>query len=799
MDRVRTMLMSTWRSAASAWRHTLLSVILLAFGIAATVTVYALVKALLVDPLPYPDQDRLLRLHESKPPEFPEFAVAPGKFAIWEEEAGAFESMALYAQSSSLLTGGSGAARLESVTATPAFFTTLGVRAQLGRTFAPSDAAGGDALVVLGYHAWQTVFGGDPGIVGRTVTLDERATTVVGVLPSDFAYPTPAVDAYTLWRLSPVELSAISAHLALVIARLRPESTLADARAELDVISERLAREYPDDSAGWHVEVVPLREDLVGAIRPQLMLLLAGVALLLAIACANVASLTLVRVSARLHEFAVRRSQGASQRHLMAQQGLDGLVLGAVAGVLALGLVALALTGIRKLLPVPIPQLEALTVNLGIAAVAFGLSVLASSAASVFPAFWALRRSVASDIRSGARGIAGHGGRTRAALIVGEIALAVVLLSGAGLLTRSLWTLTSVDPGFQVDAGVHAEIGVPEARYDGAQSATFFAQLNERVAALPGVRSAGLTHNLPMVSDYWVQVERAGRPAPSRDAEPTSMYYAVTPDYLQTMGVRLLRGRGFTDADRDGAPGVVLVSQGFAERYFPGEDPIGKRLRQVSNQDLPWLEIVGVVADVRHYGLDRDAPPGLYEPLAQAPFTNAHLVVNTDLAPAALGASLKSILQELDPDVPLGSVMTTASMVSNGLIERRLLTGLIAGFALSALLLSSVGLYGALSWLVSQRSRDIGVRLALGARRADVLRWVLRQGLTLAVLGGAIGLALSLGGARVLEGLVYGIGPRDPLTLGSILAGMLLIALAAALLPALRATRVEPATVLRGE
>lgn len=799
MDSLWTSLLSTWRSARSAWRHTLLSLILLAFGIAATVTVYAMVRALLIDPLPYPDQDRLVRLHESKPPEFPEFAVAPGKFVIWQAEVDAFESMALYAQSSSLLTGGSGAARLDSVRATSAFFTTLDVPVMLGRAFAPSDEGGSEALVVLGHHAWQSVFGGDPDIVGRTITLDERATTVVGVLPPDFAYPAPAVDAYTLWRLSPIERSAISAHLAHVLARLRPQVTLNAAQAEMDVISERLGRAYPDDSAGWHVNVVPLRDDLVGAIRPQLILLLAGVGLLLVIACANVASLTLVRISARLHEFAVRRSQGASQRHLMAQQAVDGGVLGAWAGGLAILMTTLALTWIRHLLPVAVPQLEALGVDASLAAITFGLSVLASSAASVLPAIWVLRRSVASDIRSGARGIAGQSGRGRAVLIVGEIALAVVLLSGAGLLTRSLWTLTSVDPGFQVDAGVHVEIGVPEARYDGAQSAAFFAELSERVAALPGVRSAGLTHNLPMVSDYWVQVERAGRPAPSRDAEPTSMYYAVTPDYLQTLGVRLLRGRGFTDADRAGAPGVVMVSQGFAERYFPGEDPIGKRLRQVSDEELPWLEIVGVVADVRHYGLDREAPPGLYEPLPQAPFTNVHLVVNTDLAPAVLSAGLKSILQTLDADVPLGSVMTTASMVSNGLLERRLLTGLIAGFALSALLLSGVGLYGALSWLVSQRSRDIGVRLALGARRAEVLRWVLRQGLTLAVLGGVIGLALSLGGAQLLAGLVYGIGPRDPLTLGSILVGMLLIALAAALLPALRATRVEPAAVLRGD
>ncbi|MFO1493278.1 MAG: ABC transporter permease [Lysobacterales bacterium] len=791
--------MASYRSVRSAWRHTLLSLTLLAVGIAATVTVYALVKAFLLDPLPYPAQDRLVRLYESKPPEFPEFAVAPGKFAIWEAESHAWESMAMYAGSSSLLTGGREAARLQSVTATPAFFTTLGVQAQLGRTYVPADGAQDAALVVLAHHAWQTVFGGDPDIVGQTLTLDGQAATVVGVLPASFAYPAADVDVYTLWRLSPAERSTVGAHLAHVIARLRPGATLNEADAELQRISERLAREYPDDSSGWQVRLVPLREDLVGALRPQLILLLAGVGLLLLIACANVASLTLVRMSGRLHEFAVRRSQGASQRHLITLQAVDGMVLGVVAGVLALVLVAYALAAIRLALPFTVPQLESLRVGADLALVAFGLSVLASTLAAVVPAVWAVRRGLASDLRSGTRSIAGRFSRGRAALIVGEIALAVVLLSGAGLLTRSLWALTQVDPGFKMDAGVHVDIDLPAARYEGPPAAAYYAQLIERIEALPGVRSAGLTHNLPMVSDYWVQVERAGRPAASRDTEPTSMYYAITPGYLPSMGVRLLRGRTFTEADRAGAPGVVMVSEGFAERYFPGEDPIGKRLRQVSDDDLPWLEIVGVVADVRHYGLDRDAPPGLYEPLAQAPFTHAHLVIASELAPAALSASLKSILRELDADVPLGSVMTTASMVSNGLIERRMLTWLIAGFAVSALLLCSVGLYGALSWLVSQRARDLGVRLALGARRVDVLRWVLRQGLTLAALGGALGLALSLGGARSLEGLVYGVSPRDPLTLGAILVGMLLIAIAATLLPALRATRVEPASVLRGE
>lgn len=792
-------LVSAWRSTRAAWRHALLSTALLALGIAATVTVFALVKVMLIDPLPYRDQDQLVHVHESRPPEFPRFAVAPGKFAVWEAQSRSFESMALYAGTASLLTGTGNPARLDAVMATSGLFATLGTQAYLGRTFQPGDAAAAEAPVVLGYHAWQRVFGGDPDILGRRITLDQQARTVIGVMPADFAYPTPAVDIYTLWRLGPQERAAVGEHMAHAVARLRSGATLAEAHAEMAQHAERFAREYPDQSRGWQVEIVPLREDIIGEVRPQLLLLLAGVALLLAIACANVASLTLVRVSTRLHEFAVRRSQGASAAHLGTQQAMEGGLLGVVAGTLACGLVAAALRLIQVLSPVALPQIERLRLDGTLALATLALSVVAATLAAGLPALWALRRSIVSDIRSGARAIAGHGARGRGALIVAEIALAVVLLSGAGVLARSLWKLTTVDPGFAIDAGLHTQIDLPEARYEGAAAADFFARLSAEVAALPGVDGAALTHNLPMVSDYWVQVERAGRPAPSRDSEPTAMYYAVTPGYLDTLGVRLLRGRGFTDADRSGAPGVLLVSEGFAQRYFPGEDPVGKRMRQVSNEELPWLEIVGVVADVRHYGLDREAPPGIYEPIAQAPFASAHLVVNTRLAPVTLAAGLQSILRKMDADVPLGSVMTTASMVSNGLLVRRFLTWLIAGFAVSALLLASVGLYAALSWLVSQRTRDIGVRLALGARRADVLGWVLRQGLRLALAGAAIGLAVALGGAQVLDGMLYGIGPRDPLTLGGIALCMLLIALAAALLPALRATRVAPAMVLRGE
>jgi putative ABC transport system permease protein len=798
-DSMRRTLSGAWRSLRGAPRYAMFSIALLALGIAATTTVFALLKVTLIDPLPYPAQHQLLHLYESKPPEFPRFAVAPGKFPIWQSETRSFSSMAMYTRTISTLTGRREAARIESVRATADFFTTIGAAIHLGRTFNAADASTHDALVVLSHQTWQNAFAADPEIVGKIVTLDNQASTVLGVLAPAFDYPNPSIEAYTLWRLTPEELQVMGGHFAQVVARLKPEKTAAMAAAELDTISKRLEREFPEDSRGWGVEAVTLVEDSVGAIRPQLYLLFAGVALLLLIACANVASLTLVRVSGRLHEFAVRRAQGASSRHVAWQLIAEGMLLSVCAGLIGAALAATALHMIQAAAPASMPRVDALVFTPALFGVAMAISFLVGVLASVVPAMLAVRRSVSDDIRHAGRAVTAGFGRGRAVLIIAEIAIAVVLLSGAGLLARSLFALTRIDPGFDVTAGLHAEITLPDARYSAAQSADFFARMTDRIAALPGVQKAAFTQNLPMVSDYWVQIERAGRPAPTRDEEPTSMYYAVTPDYLATLGIRLLRGRSFTDADRAGAPGVLMVSAGFAEKYFPGEDVIGKRIRQVGGEDAPWLEIVGVVADVHHYGLDRQPPPGLYEPLAQSPFSSAHLAIKTQLPPATLAASIKAILGELDRDVPLSNLYTTASMVNNALVERRFFTGLIVGFAASALLLATVGLYGTLAYLVSQRAREIGVRLALGAQRGDVLRWVLRYGLHIAAAGAVVGLILALLSGRVLEGMVFGITARDPWTLISIALGMMMVAAIAAIAPALRAMRIEPMTVLRGD
>ena len=791
-------LKGAWRAIVRAPGYAAVALLVLALGIGATTTVYAVLKGVVLNPLPYPAQHELVRIRESKLPQFPTFSVAPGKFMVWEREATSFKSMYMWTGATMNLTGRDEPARLSGSYSTAGMFETMGLKTALGRGFNDADLADEAPIVVLSHGAWMTHFGGDASVVGTAVTLSGVSHTIIGVLAPD-SNTNARTEFHVLWRPGADEAQQIGAHYTGVIGRLAPGATMEAAHAELNLIAERLEEEYPDQSTGWRVLTQPLADALLGDASKRLYLLLGGVALVLLITCANVAGLTLVRTVARAHEFAIRRAQGASDGSIARQLMLEGLLLAGAGGALGAAFAAMALPVVRAYAPSGLPRIDALTFEPAVMWVCVGVSAFAGVLAAAAPALLAMRRPVAGDLRDGGRGAVGaRGNRGRNALVAGEVALAVVLLAAAALLGRSVLALNAVDPGFNADTSVYTRVALPDARYDEPASARFFEQAVAQAATLPGVRNAGAVQSLPMVSDYVLTFEVDGRP-PSRPGEGTNaVYYSITPGYLDAMGVPLLRGRAIDAGDRaDGAP-VVLVSESFAEQFFPGEEVLGQRI-QISNGNDAWREIIGVVADVRQYGLDRRLEPQMYEPFAQAPFSEAFIVLESATPPDSLTGPVRDIIRELDGDQPVGALRSLAAVIADSLADRKFSAWLISAFALTALLLAAIGLYGTLAYQVSQSVREIGVRLALGAQRRSILRMVLRQGLMLGGTGALAGLVVALFGGRVLEAFVFGISARDPLTLGIIAAGMLAVAMLASALPAWRATRIDPMSALRNE
>lgn len=790
-------LKGAWRAVTRAPGYALVAILVLALGIGATTTVYAVLKGVVLNPLPYPDQHELIRIRENKLPQFPVFSVAPGKFMIWERDSTSFEHMAMYRGAAQNMTGRDAPQRLVGIASTVGLFDTLGVSPVLGRGFDDTDLVDGAAPVVLSHAAWMTHFGGDPAVIGTAVTLNDASHTVIGVLPPRFDFPSSSIEAFTLWRLGADEAQQIGAHYTGVVARLKDGHTIDQAHAELNAIAVRLDDEYPAQSMGWRVLTQSLAESALGDAGRRLYLLLGGVVLVLLITCANVASLTLVRTAGRVHEFAIRRTQGASNGGIARQLFIEGALLAVAGGAIGAALAAAALPLIRAAAPAGMPRIDQIALDPTVLIIALGVSLAAGVLAAAVPAMLASRRAVALDLRDGGRGAVGSRGRSGRLLVSTEVALAVVLLAAAAVLGRSLAELNAVDPGFAADTSVYTRIELPRARYELERTEPLFREVAERAAALPGVHAAGFVQALPMVDDYVLTLTFEGRPEPLPGENENSIYYAVSPGYLDAMGIPLVRGRGILPTDSADAPHVVLVSESFAEQFYPGEDAIGKRI-DIGRGD-GWREIVGIVADVRQYGLDARIEPQVYAAFAQIPFYSAFMVVGSSVPPASLTGPVRGIVAEIDADQPVGELRSLATVIEDSLADRRFAAWLIGGFAAAALLLAAIGLYGTLAYSVRQTVREIGVRLALGARRADVLRGVLKNGMVLAGIGALAGLVIAVVGARVLESFVFGVSARDPATLAAIVALMLIVALTASALPAWRATRVNPMEALRDE
>lgn len=542
---------------------------------------------------------------------------------------------------------------------------------------------------------------------------------------------------------------------------------------------------------------VALSKATLGRASEQLSLLMAGALLVLLIATFNVASLTLVRTALRAQEFAARSAHGATASHIRRQLVAEGILLAFGGGLLG-GVFVLAAFHFIREAAFSLPRIDSLQLDFPVLGVAIFASLIAGVIAALLPSALASSKGIASTLRSGGRGSVGGQSGLRGVLVAGEVALAVVLLIGAGILTRSLFALNAVDPGFKSAQNYFAYLELPESRYpDAAAKRRFTENLNAQMLILPGVKHAAVSQSLPMQSDHWLTFEIQGRPKPKVSEEPASLAYVVSPEYFAALGIKLLRGRLLQATDRDGTARVLVVSQTYVDQFFPNETAIGKQIR-VGNGDDAWREIVGVVASTRQYGLDRDFEPQLYEAIAQAPETGLYLVLNTTQPLVSTNQALRAVLRSLDPNLPLSELKPIAEIVDDSLATRRMSSWLIAGFGLTALMLAGIGLYGTIAYSVSQAGKEIGVRLALGATRKAVVQTVLGQAMRLAGVGALVGIGIALVGARMLEGFVFGISTRDPLTYSVIAVSMLLVAVVAASLPAWRATRISPMAALRG-
>ncbi|HET9450015.1 MAG TPA: ABC transporter permease, partial [Aggregicoccus sp.] len=771
----------------------------------------------LLRPLPYAQEQRLMLAWESSA-ERPLSVTSPANFRDWRQ-ARSFSGLAAFTNVTFALTGEGTPVQVRGASVSSNFFEVLGVRPQLGSTFTPAPDGVRDArTVVLGHALWQQRLGADPAIVGKSLRLNDASYTVLGVMPAGFEWAaiTPsgasAADGAQLWTPAPhhdvPQLGAdaqrdVSAARDVgylrVVGRLAPGVSQAQAAAEMRALGERLAREYPQYNTGTSVRVLPLREHLFGSVRPLLLVLLGAVGLVLAIACANVANLFLARATTRQRELAVRMALGAARSRLVRQLLTESLLLALLAGV---GGALLATWGVDVLLalePADVPRLGAVSLDGRVLAFTLGISLLTGLVFGLLPALQASDLDVHGALKAGSSRVAA--GRSRGALVVGEVALALVLLIAAGLLLESLWRLQRVDPGFGTERLLAFGVQLPRGKYpQEAQQVAFFQQVQQRLAALPGVERAGGVLTLPFDGDnVGLQLDIEGAPPAAPGEQRGLGYQLATESYLQTLGIPLRRGRGFGAADaRPDAEPVALLSESAARRHWPGRDPLGARIR-LGGEGNPWRRVVGVVGDVRHAGLTQEPREEAYVPLGQDSWGFLQFAVRTRGEPLALAGAVRQAVLEVDPEQPIGSVKTLEGLVAASVARQRFLSVLLGVFAAVALLLAGVGLYGVISYTAQQRTREIGIRMALGARSADVLRLVVGSGMRVALAGVGLGLGAAWGATRLLESQLHGVSATDPLTFALLALLVCGVALLATWLPARRATRVDPQVALRAE
>jgi putative ABC transport system permease protein len=783
------------------------AVLTLALGIAANTTIFSTVDALLLHPFSFPNQDRLLVMWEqNRAVGSLRGSVSPGNFSDWRDQNQTCEQVVAIDQLSFDLSDGQHPERYPGYGVTKAFFDTLGVKAAYGRTFLPEESEPGrDQVAVLKHSFWQKHFNGDPNIVGKTITLNRKPFTVVGVMSADFNYPYNGGELWTPLSFSSEEASNRQSHYLRVIGLLKPGATLALAQNDISAIAKRAQQQYPESNAGREASVVTLTDDAVRGARTGVPILMGAVAFVLLIACANVANLLLVRAASKQRETAVRLALGASRGRLVRQALTESALLGVIGGILGLIVSVWAIQALAHGIPEGfskfIPGWNRLGINLNVLLFTFLLSLAAGMLAGLAAIWHATRTNVNEALKAGGRGDSKAGqNRLRGGLIVSEVALSLVLLIGAGLMVRSFVEMLRADLGIKPDNVVKLEFSLQQENYaDENKRRDFYQELATRVQTIPGVSKAGFISIVPFSSSNNSSVfQIVGQPPFPKGEEPYVQRRVVTPGYFEAIGTALRQGRLLTSQDDAKSSRVMLINETFAHKYFAGQQPLGQRIDMGGGAEK-IKEIVGVVADVKNDDIDEAADPTAYEPHAQTPNRTMNLILRGANDPTQLVAAVRSEVRSLDPNLAVSDVKTLNQMIDERISAKRLLTYILAIFALCALVLASVGIYGVMSYAVTQRTQEIGIRMALGARAADVLRLVVGSGMTLALVGVGIGLAGAFAITRLLANLLYHVRPTDTLTFAGVATVLVTVALIACYIPARRATKVDPLVALRDE
>jgi putative ABC transport system permease protein len=778
------------------------AVITLALAIGANTAVFSVVDQVLLHPLPYPDSGRIVKLSQTFQG-LPTYDASPANYLDWVSQSQVFAEMAASRGWQGSLSAGDRPDRVKGTMATPSFFHLFGIEPILGRGLEASDAQpGNDHVVVLGYGLWQRYFAADRAIVGRDIRLNGEQYAIVGVMPPNFSPD----DYGELWLPSPW---GVPTHPLVpdqdprqfrgrnyldVWARLKPGVTVQQARAELDTIGRRLEKQYPDSNGNVGVTFSPLHEYIVGDIRPVLLVLLAAVVIVLLIGCANVANLLLARATARAKEISIRTALGATRRRLLRQLLTESVLLALVGGGLGLLLAILAVPSLLALSPPDIRQFQQIGINREVLAFSFLASVVCGTVFGLLPALQSSRSNPNEFLKEGERGSTAHRGRTRSVLVIAEVGLSLVLLIGAGLLVKSFARLMDVNAGFDPDHLLTFNLGLPPST-DSVHQLAFYQQVMQRLQALPGVQAVGAVSRLPLAGGNSSRSFNVPGAEKSYDAD----IRVSTPDYFRAMRIPLLKGRSFGDSDLGGSLNVAVVNDALARTVFPGQDPIGKRITNFGPDNLT-LQIIGVVGNVRHVGLDADPNSEIYQLLGQAQWPSMFVAIRSATSdPTSVTAEAQNAVWGVNKDVPLANVRTMQEVIANSVQRRKFSMLLLTIFAVAAMLLAAVGLYGVMSYSVAQRTHEIGIRMALGARRPDVLSLVVKQGMALALMGIAAGTVLSLAMTRLISGMLFGITATDPLTFVAVAALLGTVAFLANYLPARRASKVEPMVALRYE
>jgi len=796
------------RTLAKNPGFTIVAVLTLALGIGANTAIFSVVDAVLLRPLPYPQSERLFVVYQTLPQDPAQnTGVSYPNYLDWTQQNQAFDSIAAARGNSQALSGQGEPTYIESGSVTSNYFDVLRVKPMLGRTLQSSDdALDASPVVVMSETLWRARFGADPAIVGKTITLEQHAVTVAGIVPAYF-HPSVPDSAAQLWV--PLRQDGVfsdmhgrrAGHYLAVLGRLKPGVTAAQARSEMAALQDRLAEQYPNENKGWGIRVVSLQADMAGNVRAALLVLLGAVGFVFLIACANVASLQLARAASRRKEIAIRVALGAGRHRLLRQFLTESVLLSFIGGAVGLVLAYEALQGLIAWLPADLPRVSEIHVDARVLAFGLALSVLSGVIFGLAPA-WHSSESRLAEALEGARGAGEErtSHRARNAFVIAETALAIVLLIGAGLLIRSFARLQQVNVGFNPAQLLTAQVGLPRAKYaKPEQWISFYQQTLERMNALPGAQEAAVAVPLPL-SDSYINLafEIEGRPPRAKSESPTADFVAISPNYFHVLQVPLLRGREFRGADSESGPKVCVISSSVAQQLFPNDSALGQRIL-IGYPTNSSREIVGIVGDVKDSDLSARQTAQIYVPFVQNPLWAADIAVRARGNPSSLGGALREQIRAIDSALPVAEVKPMEEAIGSSIAQPRFRTALLSLFGAAALLLAAIGIYGVLAYTVTQQTREIGIRMALGANPGRVLRLVLARGLRLAGAGTVIGVLAALLLTRLLGSLLFDVSATDPLTFAAVAGLLLAVALLACYVPARRAMRVDPMVALRYE